>query len=95
MRAAGRLRPEVARRALRRSRSRPQRAAGEGFHQCDFERYDPPRDVDAIVASRSLHHVDDPAAVAGHIASALRPGGAIVVVEWAWERFNEKTRTGA
>ena len=65
--------------------------AGKGFHQVDFERYDPPGAVDAIVASRSLHHVDDPAAVADHIASALRPGGAIVVVEWAWERFDEET----
>ena len=77
--------------ATRPSESTATRPAGEGFHQLDFERYDPPRDVDAIVACRSLHHVDDPAAVADHIASALRPGGAVVVVEWAWERFDEKT----
>jgi SAM-dependent methyltransferase len=65
--------------------------AGAGFHQLDFEHYDPPRPVDAVVACRSLHHVDDPADVARRIAEALRPGGALVVVEWAWERFDEQT----
>ena len=50
--------------ATRPSASTATHRPGEGFHQVDFERYDPPRAVDAIVASRSLHHVDDPAGVA-------------------------------
>lgn len=64
---------------------------GGAFHQLDFEHYEPPRPVDAVVASRSLHHVHDPAEVARRIAAALRPGGSLVVVEWAWERFDEQT----
>lgn len=64
---------------------------GAGFHEVDFEHYDPPRAVDAIVACRSLHHVDDPANVANRVAAALRPGGTMVVAEWAWERFDEQT----
>ena len=57
----------------------------------DFEDYDPSRPVDAIVASRSLHHVRDVDEVLDRAAVALRPGGAIVVLEWAWERFDEPT----
>jgi SAM-dependent methyltransferase len=64
---------------------------GADFHQLDFEHYDPPRPVDAVVACRSLHHVDDPVDVADRIAAALCPGGTMVVVEWAWERFDEQT----
>jgi SAM-dependent methyltransferase len=64
---------------------------GPGFHRVDFEHYDPPRAVDAVVACRSLHHVHDPADVARRVAAALRPGGTLVVVEWAWERFDEQT----
>jgi SAM-dependent methyltransferase len=65
--------------------------SGAAFHKLDFEHYEPRRPVDAVVASRSLHHVDDPAEVARRVAAALRPGGSLVVVEWAWERFDEQT----
>ena len=64
---------------------------GPGFHQLDFEHFEPLRPFDAVVACRSLHHVADPADVAGRVAAALRPGGGLVVVEWAWERFDEQT----
>ena len=65
--------------------------AANGHAQVDFEHYQPPRALDAIVACRSLHHVGDLGEVIGLAASALRPGGAMVVVEWAWERFDEAT----
>lgn len=69
------------------------RTAPEGpdFRRVDFEQYEPPRPVDAIVASRSLHHVADVDDVLDRVAAALRPGGVIVVAEWAWERFDEAT----
>jgi SAM-dependent methyltransferase len=64
---------------------------GPEFQRVDFEDYDPSRPVDAILASRSLHHVRDVDEVLDRAAVALRPGGAIVVLEWAWERFDEPT----
>jgi SAM-dependent methyltransferase len=69
------------------------RNAPEGcdFRRIDFEHYEPQRPVDAIVASRSLHHVGDIDQVLDGVAAALRPGGTVVVLEWAWERFDEAT----
>jgi SAM-dependent methyltransferase len=69
----------------------PNAPESAGYHRAGFEDYEPLEPVDAIVASRSLHHVGDPGAVAGHVAAALRPGGALVVAEWAWERFDADT----
>jgi SAM-dependent methyltransferase len=43
------------------------------------------------VASLSLHHVADLPAVLDRMSGALRPGGTVVVVEWAWERLDERT----
>ncbi len=43
------------------------------------------------MASTSLHHVTDLAGVLNQIAAMLVPGGLLVVVEWAWERFDEAT----
>ena len=62
-----------------------------GYQRTDFEHYEPPEPVDAIVASRSLHHVGDLDDVLWRAAEALRPGGVIVVVEWAWEQFDADT----
>ena len=56
-----------------------------------FEAADVRRPVDAIVASTSLHHVADPRKVIDRIAAALTNRGLLVVIEWAWERFDTKT----
>jgi len=68
-----------------------QAPAGERYRQVDFEQYAPPEPAAAIVASRSLHHVGDVALVLDRAVAALRPGGVIVVAEWAWEQFDEET----
>ena len=57
----------------------------------EFERYEPPQPVAAVVASNSLHHVGDLDEAARRVCDALRPDGVVVVVEWAWERFDEAT----
>ena len=44
-----------------------------------------------MIASTSLHHVDDPAAVIDRLATTLADDGTLVVVEWAWETFDEAT----
>jgi SAM-dependent methyltransferase len=69
----------------------PEAPEEPGYHRIGFEDYRPPGPVDAVVACTSLHHVADLGAVLDLIRTALRPGGALVVVEWARERFDEAT----
>jgi SAM-dependent methyltransferase len=69
----------------------PEAPEGPGYHQVEFERYQPPRPVDCVVASLSLHHVADLDVVFDRLGAVLVPGGVLVVVEWAWERFDEAT----
>jgi SAM-dependent methyltransferase len=61
------------------------------YLRAEFEHADLPAAQDAIVASLSLHHVVDPAAAIDRIAALLAPGGTVVVLEWASERFDEAT----
>ena len=43
------------------------------------------------MASLSLHHVADLDRALDRLRDLLAPGGVLVVVEWAWERFDEAT----
>jgi SAM-dependent methyltransferase len=56
-----------------------------------FEAAEMPEPVDAIVASTSLHHVENPSAVIERIAATLTGRGSVVVIEWASEKFDTKT----
>jgi SAM-dependent methyltransferase len=69
----------------------PEAPEGRGYRQIRFEDYHPGRPVAAVVASVSLHHVDDVAAVLDHVARILVPGGRLIVVEWISEDFDEAT----
>ena len=69
----------------------PEAPEGPSYRQVEFERYDLPGRVDAIVACASLHHVADLGATLDLVAAALVPGGVAVIVEWARERFDEAT----
>ncbi len=69
----------------------PKAPPGPSYRQVEFERYDLPGQVDAIVACTSLHHVADLGAALDLVAAALVPGGVAVIVEWARERFDEAT----
>jgi SAM-dependent methyltransferase len=69
----------------------PAAPEGPAYRQAEFEGYDPPGPVDAVVASASLHHVADLDLAADRMAAALRPGGTVVVIEWASEAFDEAT----
>jgi SAM-dependent methyltransferase len=69
----------------------PEAPEGSSFHRMAFEQFTPSGPVDAIVASTSLHHVADVGDVLDRIAAVLKPGGLLVVVEWAWEQFDEDT----
>jgi SAM-dependent methyltransferase len=65
--------------------------AGPHYHQVQFEEYDAGRPTAAMVASTSLHHVSDLDTVVELITQRLDRGGVLVVVEWAWERFDDAT----
>jgi SAM-dependent methyltransferase len=69
----------------------PQAPEEAHYQRIEFERAELPQQVAAVVASTSLHHVADPAQVIDRITSTLTSGGAVIVVEWAWERFDEQT----
>jgi SAM-dependent methyltransferase len=69
----------------------PAAPAGPGYHQVEFERWASFGPGDAVLACTSLHHVADLDHVLDLIWAALRPGGTLVVVEWARERFDEAT----
>jgi SAM-dependent methyltransferase len=69
----------------------PEAPEGPDYRRIELERYEPPQPVDSVVASLSLHHVADLDQALGRLAALLVPGGVLVVVEWAWERFDDAT----
>ena len=69
----------------------PEAPAGQEYQPVRFEDYRPPQPVAAVVASVSLHHVDDIGAVLEHVTRTLAPDGRVIVVEWASEDFDEAT----
>lgn len=69
----------------------PEAPEGPWYHKEEFERHVLPGPVAAVVACTSLHHVADLGEVLGLAESALAGGGAMVVVEWARERFDGAT----
>jgi SAM-dependent methyltransferase len=69
----------------------PEAPEGPDYRRTEVEQFDPPWPVDCVVASLSLHHVADLDAALDRLRDLLAPGGVLVVVEWAWERFDEAT----
>ena len=69
----------------------PEAPEGPRYRQAPFEDADLGRDLDAVVACVSLHHVADLDEVIGKVASTLRQDGRLIVIEWAWEHFDEAT----
>ena len=69
----------------------PEAPEESGFRRVEFERYDSREGVDAVVACVSLHHVADLGEVLDKVMAMLAPPGALVIVEWARERFDEAT----
>ncbi len=62
-----------------------------GYYRTAFEEYRVAQPVQAAVACTSLHHVTGLDEVLDRLHAALVPGGVLVVVEWARERFDEAT----
>ena len=52
------------------------------FVEADFDEYAPDRRFDAVIFSESLYYAADPLRTIRRYASALSPGGAIIVSMW-------------
>jgi SAM-dependent methyltransferase len=61
---------------------------GPAYRRVGVEDVADPGPVGAVVACVSLHHVADLDRVLDRVAGWLAPGGTLVVLEWAWERFD-------
>ncbi len=69
----------------------PEAPAGPWYRQVGFEQHEMPEPARAVVACTSLHHARDLGDMLDRVSAALAPGGLLVVVEWARERFDEAT----
>jgi SAM-dependent methyltransferase len=69
----------------------PEAPDGPDYERAEFEHAEVVEPADAVVACTSLHHVADLDDVVDRIAAVLKPGGAVIVIEWAWEWFDEPT----
>jgi SAM-dependent methyltransferase len=69
----------------------PEPPEGAIFRSVALEDFDEPETFDAVVASRSLHHVPDLPGALDKIADLLRPRGLLIVNEHAWDRMDEAT----
>ena len=68
-------------------------AAPDGaiFQRVALEDFADPVEFDAVVASRSLHHIHDLGAALSKLQGLLEPEGRLIVVEQAWDRFDAPT----
>ncbi len=69
----------------------PEAPEGAIFRQTTLEELDETGTFDAVVASRSLHHIADLEAAIERIQALLRPNGRLILVEFAWERMDPDT----
>jgi SAM-dependent methyltransferase len=69
----------------------PVAPAGPLFRRTSLEEFADPGPFDAVVASRSLHHVTDLAGALDKVASLLRAEGRLIVNEHAFDRLDERT----
>ena len=64
---------------------------GAIFQAVSLEDFADPARFDAVVASRSLHHVHDLAGGLSKLQRLLAPGGRLIVVEHAFDRLDDPT----
>jgi SAM-dependent methyltransferase len=69
----------------------PDAPPGELFRAVSLEEFTDPAAFDAVVASRSLHHIADLPGALDRITGLLRAGGRLIVNEHACDRLDEPT----
>lgn len=67
----------------------PEAPDGSIFRRTTIEAFEDPGPFDAVVASRSLHHVEDLGGVLDKLALLL--GGPLILNEFAWDRYEPMT----
>jgi SAM-dependent methyltransferase len=69
----------------------PEAPAGPIFRRTRLEEFGERSRFDAVVASLSLHHIENLGAAIETIASLLQPGAPLVLNEWDRDRFQGTT----
>jgi SAM-dependent methyltransferase len=69
----------------------PEAPEGPIYRRLTLEEFDGSGPFAAVVASLSLHHIEDVAAAVDKIADLLAPGGLLVLNEWDRDRFRGTT----
>ncbi len=69
----------------------PNAPQGRIFERVRLEEFRDERPFDAVVASVSLHHIEDLAGALDKVVSLLRPSGVLVLEEFAKERLTGAT----
>jgi SAM-dependent methyltransferase len=69
----------------------PNAPEGEQFRRVSFEEFGEPGPFEAVVASRSLHHIHDLGAALDKVLRLLGPDGVLVLDEFAWDRMDDAT----
>jgi ubiquinone/menaquinone biosynthesis C-methylase UbiE len=69
----------------------PEAPEGTIFRRSTIEELDEQSPFEAVVASRSLHHVSDLTVALDKIAALLERGGAVVIDEFGWERLDARS----
>jgi len=69
----------------------PEAPDGEIFRRATIEAFDEPGPFDAVVTSRSLHHVHDLGGVLDKLVRLLPGGGPLILNEFAWDRLEPMT----
>jgi SAM-dependent methyltransferase len=69
----------------------PEAPSGRIFRVVKLEDFDGAGPFDAVIASLSLHHIEDLGAGVDRIAELLEPGGLLVLNEWDRGRFQGRT----
>jgi SAM-dependent methyltransferase len=69
----------------------PEAPSGAIFRAVRLEDFDGSGPFDAVVASLSLHHIEDLAGAVDKIAGLLAPAGLLLLSEWDRDRFQGAT----
>jgi ubiquinone/menaquinone biosynthesis C-methylase UbiE len=69
----------------------PEAPKGPIFRRTTIEAFDEAGPFDAVVASRSLHHVDDLSGVLDKLVRLLGGDGPLILNEFAWDRYEPMT----
>jgi ubiquinone/menaquinone biosynthesis C-methylase UbiE len=69
----------------------PEAPEGPIFRRTTIEAFEKPGPFDAVVASRSLHHVEDLGGVLDKLVRLLVASGPLILNEFAWDRREPMT----